>query len=75
MFEDVIATQGLDKNTDKIPKQTFLNYYRQRLESKPPNKRVFEIISSSKDRTVIKPDDLKPLFRHLLDTHPGLEFL
>lgn len=35
--------------------------------------KTFSVIGG--DKKYIAPDDFKPLFRYLLDTHPGLEFL
>lgn len=40
-------------------------------------KRMFKVITGGKQNGVdhITADDFKPLFRQLLDTHPGLVFL
>lgn len=37
-------------------------------------KRVFKLLAQPNSKHMV-PDDFKPLFKNLLDTHPGLEFL
>lgn len=44
------------------------------MEDKTPKRRLFSIIAQD-GANVIVPDDFKPVFTHLLDNHPGLEFL
>lgn len=39
-----------------------------------PKKRLFTIIAKA-GVNHIAPDDFKPMFSHLLEKHPGLEFL
>lgn len=50
-----------------------MNFYKKEFEQKTPAERTFSVIAGNK--SYIAPDDFKPLFRFLLDTHPGLEFL
>ena len=38
-------------------------------------KRVFKILAQKENGKYIVPDDFKSLFKYLLETHPGLEFL
>mmetsp|Transcript_11823 Transcript_11823/g.19990 ORF Transcript_11823/g.19990 Transcript_11823/m.19990 type:complete len:82 (+) Transcript_11823:1315-1560(+) len=45
------------------------------MEGESVAKRVFKILSTCKDKSAIVPNDFKPLFKHLLESHPGLEFL
>jgi len=75
LFEAIKKEEKIDEKEEKISKLGVKNFYKNRLEGKCAKKRTFEVISSSKDKKYIKPDDFKPLFRYLLDTHPGLEFL
>jgi len=39
-----------------------------------PKRRLFNLIAQPKVKHITQ-NDFKPLFKHLLDTHPGLEFL
>jgi serine/threonine-protein phosphatase 2A regulatory subunit B'' len=39
-----------------------------------PKRRLFNIIAQPKSNYLTHAD-FKPLFKHLLETHPGLEFL
>ena len=50
-----------------------MNFFKNEFEGKTAAYRTFKVIAGSKN--YIAPDDFKPLFRYLLDTHPGLEFL
>lgn len=74
LFDVIIKLEKLDEKTDKIPKQTFVNFCRQRMQEKSPERRAFDILCGF-TKSVIVPDDFKPLFKFLLETHPGLEFL
>ena len=44
-------------------------YYR-----KEPKERLFEVIAKEGSKTIVG-EDFKPMFKHLLEAHPGLEFL
>ena len=41
---------------------------------KEPKRRLFEIIARDGKQAIIG-EDFKPMFKHLLESHPGLEFL
>lgn len=41
---------------------------------KDVKRRLFEVIAKDGAATIV-PDDFKPVFKHLLEKHPGLEFL
>jgi len=75
LFDAVKLEEKLDEKADKIPKQTFVNYFKRHMEGESVAKRVFKILSTCKDKSAIVPNDFKPLFKHLLESHPGLEFL
>ena len=44
------------------------------MEDFEPKRRLFNVIAKDGAR-VIEPEDFKPIFSHLLEHHPGLEFL
>jgi hypothetical protein len=61
--------------TDKLTKAGFLLYWKDtNQQSQDPKRRLFNLIAEPKSE-FLKHEDFKPLFKHLLDTHPGLEFL
>ena len=74
LFDFVKKSEKLDEKADKIPKQSFISFFRREFESESVPKRTFKTISQ-KLPGVICPEDFKPLFKYLLETHPGLEFL
>lgn len=74
LFELIKKAERLDEKAVEIPKQTIATFYKRELEALELKKRTFRVISGV-HKTYIEPDDFKPLFRYLLDTHPGLEFL
>jgi len=39
-----------------------------------PKRRLFDVVAEQGKACWVN-NDLKPLFKHLLETHPGLEFL
>ena len=41
---------------------------------KSEQRRLFEIIAKDNAKHIVA-DDFKPMFKHLLEQHPGLEFL
>lgn len=75
LFDQIKIEEKIDEKEENLTKLAIKNFFRKRGEGKSASKRTFELISTSKDKKYIKPDDFKTLFRHLLDTHPGLEFL
>lgn len=58
----------------KINKQHFVHFYKKEFEKTDAKRRMFKIIAKP-GSDVIVAEDFKPLFKQLLDTHPGLEFL
>ena len=73
-FERIKELEKLDAKLEKIPKQNFVNYYKNSCEGVEVKRICFDVIAK-KDKSFIAPDDFKPLFKFLLETHPGLEFL
>lgn len=57
-----------------MPKAAIIDYFVREFEECSTDKRVFKLLCGAKKDHII-PADFKPLFRHLLDAHPGLEFL
>ena len=51
-----------------------INFWKKYYENETVAKRVFKLFAQP-DSNVIVPDDFKPLFKYLLESHPGLEFL
>ena len=51
-----------------------MQFWKKEFEKVDVKKRMFKLIAKL-DAEVIIAEDFKPLFRQLLDTHPGLEFL
>ena len=41
---------------------------------KDPKKRLFEVLAKMGASTIVG-EDFKPMFKYLLEKHPGLEFL
>ena len=74
LFERIKLSAGLDEKAEKIPKQSFINYWKSEFEMESVAKRVFKILAQPNSKHIVS-DDFKPLFKNLLDTHPGLEFL
>ena len=72
-FDALKKSEGLDEKAEEIPKQVVATYYKKVMESLSVKQRVFKLLCGDKDH--VAPSDFKPLFRHLLDSHPGLEFL
>jgi len=64
----------MDAKSDAIGKQTFINFWLNEFESETVPKRTFKIIAQTNPNSIV-PDDFKSLFKYLLETHPGLEFL
>ena len=74
LFDYIIKIEKLEEKVDKIPKQTFITFFKREFELENAKKRTFKIIAQ-KDPKYIQSEDFKPLFKYLLETHPGLEFL
>ena len=73
-FKSVLFDKIDVGKTGKITKQQFVAYWKKELERVDIKKRMFKVIAKP-GTTHITSEDFKPLFRQLLDTHPGLEFL
>ena len=73
-FDRIKEIEKLDEKLEKLPKQNFINFYKKNSESVDVKRQVFKLIAK-KDKNFIVPEDFKPLFKNLLETHPGLEFL
>ena len=73
-FESIKEVEKLDEKLEKLPKATFINYYKKNVEGVETKRQVFKLLAK-KDKNFIAPEDFKPLFKNLLETHPGLEFL
>lgn len=73
-FERIKEHDKLDSKLDKVPKSSFVNYYKKKCEGIEVKRHVFNLLAK-KDKNFIVPEDFKPLFKYLLETHPGLEFL
>lgn len=74
LFERIKTIEKLEDKTEKISKHTFVNFYKRYIEPDSVRRRTFKILAKA-DSKVIVPDDFKPLFSFLLESHPGLEFL
>lgn len=74
LFERIKKAEKLDENADKIKKQPFVNYWKKNCENCDVGRRVFNLLAQHGSNYIV-PEDFKPLFKYLLDTHPGLEFL
>ena len=73
-FERIKEIEKLDDKLEKLPKQNFINYYKRNCENIEVKRHVFNLLAK-KDKNFIAPEDFKPLFKNLLESHPGLEFL
>ena len=74
LFERIKVVEKLDENADKLPKLCVINYWKKNFENESVPKRVFKLFAQP-DSKYLVPDDFKSLFKNLLETHPGLEFL
>jgi serine/threonine-protein phosphatase 2A regulatory subunit B'' len=60
---------------NKLTKQGFLTFWKDNDWLKmEPVRRLFFLIAQPKSNYIV-PNDFKPLFKYLLEKHPGLEFL
>lgn len=60
--------------TGKITKPTFVHFWKKEFQYADVNKRIFKIFAKPGSEGITT-DDLKPMMKILLETHPGLEFL
>ena len=59
----------------KINKQQLIRFWENAdYHRKTDKRRLFDIIAKDGAQTIIQ-EDFKPVFKHLLEKHPGLEFL
>ena len=64
-----------DKNQSNLTKAGFEKWAKDlKMGGIEPKKRLFTIIAQQGSK-YIENKDFKPLFKHLLENHPGLEFL
>lgn len=75
LFQAVVDAEKLGDKAEKVTKKAFSSFFRSNLEGLSEARRVFNLISSDPQKKFISPDDFKPLFKYLLVSHPGLEFL
>ena len=73
-FDRIKETEKLDSKLEKLPKQNFINYYKRNCENIDIKRHTFNLLAKL-DKSCIVPEDFKVLFKYLLETHPGLEFL
>lgn len=57
------------------PWDDFENFWRDCLNGRDPNERLFHLIVGGRKRNYVTPDDLMPYARRIVQTHPSLEFL
>lgn len=59
----------------KVNKQQIIRFWELSDNNKKDNKRrLFDILAKDKAKVIVN-DYFKPMFKHLLESHPGLEFL
>lgn len=59
----------------KINKQQLIRFFENAdFHRKDAKRRLFELIAKDGAKSIV-PEDFKPMFKYLLETHPGLEFL
>ena len=68
-FDRIKELEKLDDKLEKLPKQNFINYYKRNCEGIEVKRHVFNLLAK-KDKNYIVPEDFKPLFKNLLETHP-----
>ena len=73
-FRNVLFDRIDSAKAGKISKPVFTNFFKRELEKLDIKKRMFKIIGKP-GAEFLTNDDFKPLFRMLLETHPGLDFL
>jgi serine/threonine-protein phosphatase 2A regulatory subunit B'' len=73
-FSDILFGKINSTGKEKITRREFEIYFEREMENLDQSRRTFKTLAKANVKH-IAPDDFKPLFRILLDTHPGLEFL
>jgi len=59
----------------KINKQQLIRFWEIKENFKKCSKRrLFDLLAKDNAKSIVN-DDFKPMFKHLLESHPGLEFL
>lgn len=61
LFVRIKLVEKLDEKAEKIPKQTFINFWKKHYENETVRKRVFKLMAKP-DTNVIVADDFKALF-------------
>lgn len=61
LFVRIKLVEKIDDKTEKIPKQTFINFWKKHYEHETVRKRVFKLMAKP-DSNFIVPDDFKVLF-------------
>jgi len=73
-FKTLLFDRIDNGKTGKVNKLQFINFWKRELEKVDVKKRIFKLLAKP-GAEVIVAEDFKPLFKQLLDSHPGLEFL
>lgn len=73
-FLNVLFERIDSGKSGKINKQHFIHFWKKDFEKLDIKKRMFKLIAKAGVEHIIS-EDFKPLFKQLLETHPGLEFL
>ena len=74
LWDNIKLIFKLGDKIEEISKAILLDYFVREFEEHSTDRRVFKLLCGP-TKDYIAPSDFKPLFRHLLDAHPGLEFL
>ena len=74
LFEFIKKAEKIEPKVDMLPKKSFITFFKREFENCSAKRRTFKIIAQ-KDPRYMQGDDFKPLFKYLLEKHPGLEFL
>ena len=61
--------------TGKITKPGFLLFWKKDYQHADINRRIFKLLAKPETQDVILAEDIKPMMKQLLESHPGLEFL
>lgn len=74
LFDRIIKLERLDEKAVVLQKQTIINVWKRDFESIEPKERVFKLLCQPNANVIVN-SDFKSLFKYLLESHPGLEFL
>ena len=74
LFDRIIKLERLDEKAVVLQKQTIINVWKRDFESIEPKERVFNLLCQPNANVIVN-SDFKSLFKYLLESHPGLEFL